>query len=231
MKTPVMSGFHIRFYQDSDYHIVRDIFARGITEHVGVAFRYTLRLPQVWLPALAVTWLPLLITGSPLASALIGITILGVIWFMNRRIFTSYTEHSLSDDMLDIQKYYLQREDRCFWVAESDGEIVGTVAAAPKLQEGGEKQMELKRLSVPRRHRGRGIGAALCRTIIDFARERDYKAVVLDTSLHQASSCHLYDKMGFRRTRHCYPENCYSRYIEFIDVYYRYDVHTQESRH
>ncbi|KAM4054260.1 putative N-acetyltransferase 8B [Anomaloglossus baeobatrachus] len=225
-----MPVFHIRLYQASDYHTVRDIFVGGISEHVGVAFRHTLRLPQVWFPALVVTGLPLLVSGSPLTSVLVGIAVLGLVWFINRHIFTSYTEHSLRDDLLDIQKYYLQGQDRCFWVAESNEEIVGIVAAAPKLQTGEEKQMELRRLSVPRRHRRQGIASALCRTVIDFARERDYRAVVLESSLHHISSCNLYDKMGFRRTHYCYPEYWCTRYIDLIDVYYRYDIQSQDKK-
>ncbi|XP_066430687.1 putative N-acetyltransferase 8B [Eleutherodactylus coqui] len=223
-----MSSFYIRLYKDSDYHIVRDIFARGIHEHTAASFRRTLGLPQVWIPSLVVTWLPLLITGCLFTSALAVTIILGLVWSLNRYIYTSYVSFTLRDDMLDIENYYLHREDRCFWVAESAGEIVGTVAAAPLLKTGEEKQMELKRLSVPRRHRGKGIAQALCRTVIDFAQRCGYKAVVLDTSMIQISSWKLYEKMGFRRTHYCYPDHCFVRYIDFIDVHYRYDIPTQE---
>ncbi|XP_075704714.1 putative N-acetyltransferase camello [Rhinoderma darwinii] len=219
-----MSSYYIRLYQDTDYHIVRGIFARGIKEHIGVAFRHTLSLPQIWIPSLVMTWLPLLITGSLLTSILAVTTISGIVWFINRRIFTTYIDFSLKDDMLDIQKYYLQSQDRCFWVAESDGEIVGTVAAAPLKQTDGEKQMELKRLSVPRRHRKKGIATVLCKTVIDFARRRGYKAVVLDTSMYQISSWNLYEKIGFRRTHYCHADDYWAKYIDFIDVYYRYDI-------
>ncbi|KAJ1211779.1 hypothetical protein NDU88_007133 [Pleurodeles waltl] len=46
--------------------------------------------------------------------------------------------------MKDIQRSYMQKRGACFWVAESDGEVVGFVAADPA----GEKELELKRLNV-----------------------------------------------------------------------------------
>ncbi|XP_069832363.1 probable N-acetyltransferase CML1 [Dendropsophus ebraccatus] len=219
-----MSGYYIRLYKASDYHTVRDIFARGIVEHTDGAVHHALTLPRIWMPSVVVMGLPLLIAGSLLTSILAGTIILGLIYYINRRPNTTYANISLRDDMLDIQKYYLQCEDRCFWVAESDREIVGMVAAAPFLHNGGEKQMELKRLSVPRRHRGKGIGKALCRTVIDFARRRGYKAVVLEASLQQTTSCYLYEKMGFRRAYYFYPDYFCARYIDLEYVIYQYDI-------
>ncbi|XP_069832360.1 probable N-acetyltransferase camello [Dendropsophus ebraccatus] len=219
-----MSGYYIRLYKASDYHTVRDIFARGIVEHTGAGCRHTLTLPRIWMPSVVVMGLPLLIAGSLLTSILAGTIILGLIYYINRRPNSLYVSFSLRDDMLDIQKYYLQCEDRCFWVAESDREIVGMVAAAPFLHNGGEKQMELKRLSVPRRHRGKGIGKALCRTVIDFARRRGYKAVVLNTPVLKTSSFYLYEKMGFRKSYYFYPDYFGTRYMDIEYVIYQYDI-------
>ncbi|XP_075049882.1 N-acetyltransferase 8-like [Mixophyes fleayi] len=222
-----MSDYYIRLYQDSDYKIVREIFACGIKEHTNVAFRHSLNLPHVWLLLVVASVLPLLTTGSLIISLMAVSIILVIIWSINRHIFTSYVQQSLVEDMLDIRKYYLQREGHCFWVAESAGEIVGTVAAAPLHHLCGKKQMELKRLSVPRRHRGKGIAKALCRTVIDFARKEGFEALNLDTSMCQISSWKLYEKMGFRRTQTCYPDYFFAKFLDFLNIYYQYDITTQ----
>ncbi|XP_071988772.1 N-acetyltransferase 8-like isoform X2 [Engystomops pustulosus] len=223
-----MSGYYIRLYKTSDYHMVRDIFARGTREHIGAAFCRSLSLPQIWIPSLVVTWLPLQITGSPLISTLAAITILGLVWYVSRHSLTVYVDHSLEDDLLDIQEYYLPSADRCFWVAEADGEVVGTVAAAPLLQPGGEKLMELRRLSVIQRYRRQGIAGALCRKVMDFTRRRGYRAVVLDTALYQTGPIILYENMGFRRSGYCYTDAFCTRIMGLTDVRYQYDIPDQK---
>ncbi|XP_072263070.1 probable N-acetyltransferase 8B [Pyxicephalus adspersus] len=146
------------------------------------------------------------------------------LWFGTRYLFMAYVRFSLSDDMLDIRKYYLERDDYSFWVAESGGELVGTVAALPSSEPGGEKHLELKRLSVSKSHRGKGIAKALCRMVIDFARERDCEAVVLTTTLAQISAWKMYEKMGFRRVQSFIPPNFLYKLFSFKVLAYQYDL-------
>ncbi|NWW40354.1 NAT8 acetyltransferase, partial [Panurus biarmicus] len=59
--------------------------------------------------------------------------------------------------------------------------------------------LELKRMSVSREHRRRGLARALCREVLAFARARGYGAVVLSTSMVQVAAQRLYEGQGFRR--------------------------------
>ncbi|XP_069601146.1 probable N-acetyltransferase CML1 isoform X3 [Ranitomeya imitator] len=220
----IMSEYQIRLYKDSDYESVREIFAHGITEHTAKAFRFSLRLPRIWAIFVVTFLLFSHITGSLLVSILAVIIDIGFLFLLNKYIFVSYVQHSLDDDMLDIQKYYFQRDGYCFWVAESSGEIAGIVAAVPPDHPGGERQVELKRMSVPRKYRGKGIAKALCRMVIDFARERGCEAVILETSYPQVDAWRLYEKMGFKKMRTFFAPSLMAKLIGFTLLLYRYDL-------
>ncbi|XP_071982554.1 putative N-acetyltransferase 8B [Engystomops pustulosus] len=220
-----MSDYSIRLYVDSDYEVTRNLFRNGIIEHHNKAFHHALQRPHIWLPALVVLTLPALNLVSVTTSILVVLTAVAAIWFYCRYMYTSYVDYALSDDMLDISKYYLQRDGFCFWVAETrGGEVVGTIAALPSSDPGGEKHLELKRLSVATKHRGKGIAKVLCRTLIDFARRRGCEAVVLSTSLAQINATKMYEKLGFRQTHSFYPPGLLGQFLDFKIIAYRYDI-------
>ncbi|MEE6512268.1 hypothetical protein FKM82_019214 [Ascaphus truei] len=221
-----MSDYHIRLYKDADDEVVKKVYACGIMEHTRVAFDHSLTLPHIWLFILVVFLLPLLTTGSITLSILGGALALVGLWLGNRDILSYYVHSRLSNDMLDIHKYYLQRDDYCFWVAESAGEVVGMVAAVPASHSAGERHIELRRMSVAKSHRGKGIAKALCRTVIDFAREKGYSAVILDTTLAQIDAQRLYEKMGFRYICTYYVPKFTAKLIDFRLLFYQYDILT-----
>ncbi|XP_018424007.1 PREDICTED: N-acetyltransferase 8-like [Nanorana parkeri] len=219
-----MPRFIIRPYQDSDYDVARNLFACGIEEHSGEAFRHALRLPHIWLPLSFLFLFPALHLVSVTTSILAMTLAVAGLWFGARNLHTSYVRFSLSDDLMDIRKYYMERDGYSFWVAESGGELVGTVAALPSSQPGGEKHLEVKRLSVSRNHRGEGIGKALCRTVIDFAQKRGCEAVVLTTTEPQINACKMYEKMGFRHMQTFIPPAFKYKLLDFKVLAYQYDL-------
>ncbi|XP_063315841.1 probable N-acetyltransferase CML1 [Pelobates fuscus] len=221
-----MSDYHIRLYEDSDYKVVRELFARGMNEHSHDAFHHAISVPRNWLFMLVMFLVSFWITGSVIMPLLVLITELSFLWICSRYIYSSYVDQCLSDDMLDIQKYYLQRDGGCFWVAESSGVVVGTVAAVPSSNSLGEKHTELKRLTVTRSHRGKGIAKALCRTVIDFARQRGCEAVVLETSSAQIDAQKLYEKIGFFQTHIIRLTFFTGRLLDFTILFYRYNIPT-----
>ncbi|CAH2299163.1 probable N-acetyltransferase camello [Pelobates cultripes] len=223
-----MSDYHIRLYQDSDYDRVRDLFAKGILEHTQVAFSHALTLPHIWIFMTGVFLLPLLASCSFIISVLSVFLVLAGLWLGTQYLYISYVKHALSDDLLDVKKYYLQRDGYCFWVAESAGEVVGTVAATPSFYPGGERHIELKRMSVAQSHRGKGIAKALCRTLIDFARKRGCEAVILGTSHSQRAAQILYEAMGFRLQSSEVIEHIFGKAVNFKVLTYRYDIPTNK---
>ncbi|CAH2299164.1 probable N-acetyltransferase camello [Pelobates cultripes] len=195
-----MTDCRIRLYQESDYGMVREVYAQCVKDLTPDGFYQALRFSHIRLFMLAIFLLSLLTTGSFLVSVLGIILVMVVLWMCSREFFHSYVHVTFSNDMFDIGKYYLQREGYGFWVAECGGKVVGTVAAAPLTHVGGKKHVELRRMAVIKSHRGRGIAKALCKTIIDFARKKGFQAVILETSIAQVGGQRVYESMGFRIT-------------------------------
>lgn len=85
----------------------------------------------------------------------------------------------------------------CFWVAVLDGRVVGIVAAQGCED---DNTVELRRMSVDSRYRGKGIAKALGRRVLEFAVRKNYTAVVLGTTAVKLAAHKLYESLGFRRT-------------------------------
>ncbi|KAJ8390326.1 hypothetical protein AAFF_G00108950 [Aldrovandia affinis] len=91
---------------------------------------------------------------------------------------------------------YLSHPGSCFWVAVLDGRVVGIVAAQGKEE---DNTVELRRMSVDSRFRGKGIAKALGRRVLEFAVINNYSAVVLGTTAVKLAAHKLYESLGFRR--------------------------------
>ncbi|NXQ91465.1 NT8F2 acetyltransferase, partial [Nyctibius grandis] len=195
-----MASYRIRQYRDEDYDAVRTLFARGILEHAPAGYRHVLRSPWVQLGLLALFVAARAAAGHWLLGLGAVALALVALWPLVRSFSTSYVHQALITDLGDIPGCYLRVPDACFWVAEAGGAVVGTVAVAPP-QDPAQRgaALELKRMSVSKDYRGRGVSKALCREVLRFAGARGYGAVVLSTSMVQVVAQRLYEGQGFRR--------------------------------
>ncbi|KFO21080.1 Putative N-acetyltransferase 8B [Fukomys damarensis] len=188
-----MAPYHIRTYQDSDRKPVLDIFSSSLDEHVPATFRHILWLPKTPLLELGVPLSLLLVSGSWLLAITSSLTLFLFLCFLDRCPWKQYMATTLHTDMADITKSYLSACGSCFWVAESRGQIVGTVCAVPVENPPlGKKQLELFHLTVAMEHRGERIEKNLVRTVLQFARDQGCVEVVLATSVIQRSALALY---------------------------------------
>jgi ribosomal protein S18 acetylase RimI-like enzyme len=96
-------------------------------------------------------------------------------------------------DMDDIQMAYLKPKGNHFWVAESEGQIVGMIGVM-----GGEGTGEIRRLRVTKAFRRRGIGSALLEEAVTFCREQNYLKIALDTFVEREPAMRLFEKFKFR---------------------------------
>ncbi|MGB6385402.1 MAG: helix-turn-helix domain-containing GNAT family N-acetyltransferase [Terriglobales bacterium] len=90
-----------------------------------------------------------------------------------------------------IENYNPARE-RC-WMAESNGEIVGSVFLVEK----SKKVAKLRMLLVEPSARGMGIGKRLVAECIRFARKASYKTIMLWTQSELTAARKIYQQAGF----------------------------------
>jgi DNA-binding MarR family transcriptional regulator/GNAT superfamily N-acetyltransferase len=96
----------------------------------------------------------------------------------------------------DFVNNYDPKRERC-WIAEMDGENVGTVM----LVKDKGKTARLRLLLVDPKARGLGLGAHLTAESIRFARRAGYTKVTLWTHSVLTTARHIYQKAGFRLMR------------------------------
>jgi molybdopterin-guanine dinucleotide biosynthesis protein A len=95
------------------------------------------------------------------------------------------------------------------WVALMDDGVVGSVA----LRRLGPREVELKRMYLRPRLRGRGVGRKLLQIALAWAREHGIERVALDTTERMEAARHLYEAHGFVRVAGDAPRQGQSRLL------------------
>ncbi|XP_071609139.1 N-acetyltransferase 8-like [Heliangelus exortis] len=219
-----MASYRIRQYRDQDYEAVRTLFTRGILEHAPSVYRNALRSAWAQL-GLLVVFLAVRVTVGYWLLGLVALALgLVAIWLLVRNFCTAYVEQALSTDLQDIPAGYLRAPDSGFWVAEAGGTVVGTVAVGqPEDPSERGVALELRRMSVSRDWRGRGVSKALCGEVLRFARARGFGTVVLTTSVVQVVAQRLYEGQGFRKVATFSP-SLLATFLGFQLFHYRCDL-------
>lgn len=111
-------------------------------------------------------------------------------WFVER----VFGHQSLADELAALPlAYSAPRGTALLFVV--DGDVRGG-GAIRRLADG---SCEMKRLFVPDRHQGQGIGRRLCEALIAAARREGFPLMRLDTAALFAEAIALYEAFGFRR--------------------------------
>lgn len=116
-------------------------------------------------------------------------------------------------DLLNIKETYLSHKGE-FLIALINNKIIG-MGAFRKVD---NQTAEIKRMRVNREHQGKGIGTLILSSLIQKAKERGYKKLILDTSTNQAAAKHLYEKRGFKEFKRGKTEH-------LENIFYELELH------
>lgn len=105
----------------------------------------------------------------------------------------AFSHQSLDSELETLAAKYGPPDGKVF-LARRDGEAVGCGAYRRH-----PEFCEMKRLFVPDRYRGLGIGRKLSAALIAAAKGEGFKAMRLDTAAQMSEAVALYEAIGFKR--------------------------------
>lgn len=151
-------------------------------------------------------------------------------------VTTFYEAYCLQDDSRDLANYILESfsseqiekeltsKDSTFFIAEVDGYAVGYAklrANAPAEYLRGENAVEIQRIYILEKMKGKRIGNALMQKCFDEARQKSYEAVWLGVWEKNPAAQRFYRKYGFVKVGELdfpYGETVGTNYILKLDL-------------
>lgn len=97
-------------------------------------------------------------------------------------------------DLLDITQSYINSGGN-FWLAVADGHVVGTLA----LMRINDEWSVLKKFFVREDFRSQKVGLALYTRLLDFAKAKGFRHIILDTPSVAKKAHAFYVRAGFRQ--------------------------------
>ncbi|WP_150271247.1 bifunctional helix-turn-helix transcriptional regulator/GNAT family N-acetyltransferase [Paenibacillus tepidiphilus] len=109
----------------------------------------------------------------------------------------------------DLLQTYSPDKDR-FWLAEVNGEIVGSIAIIGHTQE----KAQLRWFMLHPDARGMGLGSKLLQEAISYCRGQGFQFISLETTEDQKTAIRMYMKAGFKKLSEQETESWGKRHLE-----------------
>ena len=140
-----------------------------------------------------------------------------------------YGLHAILDggdvDLTDIDGYYNSRGGHFELLEDASGDVLGVLA----WKSGGEGVVELKKLYLVPKARGRGLGRRALSRVVDAARDAGARTVVLETAAALKEANELYTRFGFVQASGA-DAGSFATLSEQCDLAYRLDLSNAEAR-
>ena len=120
----------------------------------------------------------------------------GYVAYMHGRYYWNHHGFSIGSEYYFIKylaEFVHDPEGSMLWIAESDGQIVGSIAIVRV----DDNTAQLRWFLLDENYQNLGIGSSLIKTALNFCCENKYKDVFLWTFKGLDAARHLYDKAGF----------------------------------
>ncbi len=123
---------------------------------------------------------------------------------------------SMNPDLFDIEETYIA-QDAVFIVVEHQGDVIGCGALIH--EEGSNETARIVRVSVRAKYQGHGLGHKISELLIERARKKGYKEILVETNSDWESALKLYQSLGFQEySRTNVPEYGYTEVNMFLDL-------------
>ena len=127
---------------------------------------------------------------------------LGAITSLHGKVYSQeygYNQHFERYVAVSLNEFFenFDREKDCLWVAESDGQMVGSIVIMGR----SGKVAQLRYFILLPDYRGLGLGKNLMHAAMDFCKVTGYKSVYLWTAEELHAAAGVYRQFGFEKTR------------------------------
>lgn len=135
---------------------------------------------------------------------------------VQKLVFSILQEYGLTPDLAetdkdiaDIEAHYIERGGLFELLETADGELLGTVGLYPMDAE----TVELRKMYLSPKLRGKGIGKQTLERMIERSRELGFKKIYLETASVLKEAVGLYEKFGFTPSCDNYTPRCDRAYF------------------
>lgn len=117
---------------------------------------------------------------------------IGDAWTYSEELFEQSYWHSYPEDATDYSQY-INDPNGAVFLAYSSETCVGKIV----LKKDWNRYALVENISISNAYRGRGIGTALIRKAIEWAKSKELGGLALETQANNLLACRFYAKCGF----------------------------------